>query len=218
MTKGKLKIFFGYSAGVGKTYAMLSEGHRMQEQGIDIVLGYFEPHEKPDTLKLAEGFERIPLKEMEYKGIILKEFDIDAALKRHPSYIMIDELAHTNAIGSKNRKRYLDVIELLNNGINVYTTVNVQHLEGVNDLIDAKTNVDVSERIPDELFDLADEIAMIDIEPNELIERMKVGKIYKTNRIQVALSNFFKYDNLVSLREITMREMADKLEKQKIMV
>lgn len=214
-TRGKLKIFFGYSAGVGKTYAMLTEGWRLKRQGVDVVIGYFEPHARPETMKLAEGFETIPLKEIDYKGILLKEFDVDQAILRKPQYILVDELAHTNAYGSKNRKRYLDVLELLNNGINVYTTVNVQHLESLNDIVDSKTQVDVSERIPDDIFDLAEEISIIDIEPVDLIERMKAGKIYKSGRINVALENFFKYDNLSSLRELTMRKMADRIEKQK---
>lgn len=215
MCKGKLKIFFGYCAGVGKTYAMLREGHRLQKEGVDVVLGYFEPHARPDTMRLAEGFEQIPLKEINYRGILLKEFDVDLAIKRHPQVILVDELAHTNAQGSKNRKRYLDVLELLNNGINVYTTVNVQHIESLNDIVGSKTEIDVSERIPDSVFDLADEISIIDLEPAELIERMKAGKIYNLKRINVALENFFKHENLSSLRELTMRKMADRIETQK---
>ncbi len=215
MQRGRLKIFFGYSAGVGKTYAMLLEAQRLKKEGIDVIIGYFEPHQRPETIRLTNGLYMLPLKELEYKGIALREFDVDLAIKRNPEYILVDELAHTNAYGSKNRKRYLDVLELLNNGINVYTTVNVQHLETLNDIIGSKTSVDVTERIPDDIFDLADEISIIDLEPNELIERMQAGKIYKRERIDLALSNFFKEDNLSLLRELTMRRMADRIEKQK---
>lgn len=182
MQKGKLKIFFGYSAGVGKTYAMLKAAQDLKSLGIDVVIGYLEPHDRPETLKMAEGLERLPLKELSHGGILLKEFDVDAALARRPQLLLVDELAHTNAAGSKNRKRYLDVEEVINSGIDVYTTVNVQHIEGLHDTVDSATSVDVNERIPDEIFDYADELALIDIEPTDLIERMKEGKIYKKNR------------------------------------
>ena len=214
MEKGKLKIFFGYSAGVGKTYAMLKAAQEAKQEGVDVVVGYLEPHDRPETLKMAEGLERLPLKELSYKGIDLKEFDVDAAIKRRPQLLLVDELAHTNAPGSKNSKRYLDVEELVNNGINVYTTVNVQHIEGLHDTVDSATSVDVNERIPDEIFDYADEVALIDIEPTELIERMREGKIYKKNRAVTALENFFKTDNLSVLRELSMRRSADRIEKQ----
>lgn len=165
MQKGKLKIFFGYSAGVGKTYAMLKAAQDLKSLGIDVVIGYLEPHDRPETLKMAEGLERLPLKELSHGGILLKEFDVDAALARRPQLLLVDELAHTNAAGSKNRKRYLDVEEVINSGIDVYTTVNVQHIEGLHDTVDSATSVDVNERIPDEIFDYADELALIDIEP-----------------------------------------------------
>ena len=215
MEKGKLKIFFGYVAGVGKTYAMLQEAHRLKKQGVDVIIGYFEPHERKDTMDLTKGLEALPLKDIEYKGITLKEFDVDAAIKRKPEYILVDELAHTNVIGSKNRKRYLDVLELLNNGINVYTTLNVQHLESLNDIIGEETTINVNERIPDEIFALADEISIIDLEPPLIIERMKQGKIYKKEKIELALNNFFKIDNLSLLRELSMRSLADKIEVDK---
>lgn len=214
MEKGKLKIFFGYSAGVGKTYAMLKAAQELKKDGEDVVIGYLEPHDRPDTMKMAEGLEALPLKQISYKGITLKEFDVDVALERRPRLILVDELAHTNAPGSKNRKRYLDVEELINNGIDVYTTVNVQHIEGLHDLVDSATSVDVNERIPDEIFDYADEVALIDIEPTELIERMKDGKIYKKNKAVFALENFFGVDNLSALRELSMRRGADRIEKQ----
>ena len=216
MTRGKLKIFFGYSAGVGKTYAMLKVAHETinEEKVIDIVIGYVEPHDRIDTIRMADGIESIPIKNIEYNGINLKELDIDAALLRHPDIILIDELAHTNAIGSKNTKRYLDVLELLNNGIDVWTTVNVQHIEGLHDVIDGVTFIDVNERVPDEIFDYAEEVVLVDIEPLDLIERMINGKIYKKTHAINALNNFFKTDNLSSLREIFMRRSADRIEKR----
>lgn len=214
MERGKLKIFFGYSAGVGKTYAMLKAAQEARADGEDVIIGYLEPHDRPDTLKMAEGLPVLPLKNIDYKGITLKEFDVDAALECRPQIILVDELAHTNAIGSKNQKRYLDVEELINNGINVWTTVNVQHIEGLHDLIDSATSVDVNERIPDEIFDYADEVVLVDIEPEALIQRMREGKIYNKTHAAMALENFFRTDNLSSLRELFMRRNADRIEKQ----
>lgn len=214
MKKGKLKIFFGYSAGVGKTYAMLKAAQEAKKNGTDVVIGYLEPHDRPETTAMAKGLEVLPLKVVSYKGIILKEFDVDAAIKRCPQILLVDELAHTNVEGSKNRKRYLDVEELLNNGINIWTTVNVQHIEGLHDLVDSTTSVDVNERIPDEIFDYADEVVLIDIEPAELIERMREGKIYNKTQAALALENFFQTEQLSSLREMYLRRNADRIEKQ----
>ncbi len=213
MERGKLKIFFGYSAGVGKTYAMLKAAQERKAEGVDVVIGYLEPHDRPETTRMAEGLETLPLRSIDYKGITLREFDVDGAIKRRPDILLVDELAHTNAIGSKNAKRYLDVEELVNSGINVWTTVNVQHIEGLHDIVDSATSVDVSERIPDEIFDYADEVVLIDIEPEALIERMREGKIYSKSRAATALENFFKTDNLSSLRELFMRRNADRIEK-----
>lgn len=214
MEKGRLKIFFGYAAGVGKTYAMLTAAREKQKEGVDVVIGYIEPHDRPDTLALTAGLEALPLREWKYRGIALREFDVDAALARRPRLILVDELAHTNAPGSKNRKRWLDVVELLNDGIDVYTTVNVQHIEGLHDEVGAATEVDVGERVPDEIFDYADEVALIDIEPADLIERLREGKIYPKTRAATALAHFFSAENLSSLRELFMRRSADRLEKQ----
>lgn len=214
MERGKLKIFFGYSAGVGKTYAMLKAAHEAKERGVDVVVGYIEPHDRPETKKMAEGFEVLPLRQIEYKGIILNEFDVDAAIARKPQILLVDELAHTNAAGSKNKKRYLDVEELINNGLDVWTTVNVQHIEGLHDIVDNGTSVDVNECIPDEIFDYADEVVLVDIEPTELIERMREGKIYKKTHAAIALENFFRTDNLSLLRELFMRRNADRIEKR----
>lgn len=214
MERGKLKIFFGYCAGAGKTYAMLKAAQEAKKQGVNVVIGYLEPHDRPETTAMAEGLDSLPLKVVSYKGITLKEFDVDGAIKAHPELILVDELAHTNAPGSKNRKRYLDVEELVNNGIDVWTTVNVQHIESLHDLVDGATSVDVSERIPDEIFDYADEVVLIDVEPETLIERMKDGKIYKPTQAQTALKNFFNSENLSSLRELFLRRGADRIEKQ----
>ena len=214
MEKGKLKIFFGYSAGVGKTYAMLKAGRDSLNAGEDIILGYIEPHDRADTMALTVGFPYIPVKEINYKGIKINEFDIDAAIERHPSIILVDELAHTNAPGSRNNKRYLDVVELLNNGIDVWTTVNVQHIEGLHDLVDDATAVDVSETVPDEIFDYSDEVVLIDIEPIDLIDRMREGKVYKKTKAKIALENFFNENNLATLRELFLRRGADRIEKQ----
>lgn len=214
MERGKLKIFFGYCAGAGKTYAMLKAAQEAKKQGVNVVIGYLEPHDRPDTAAMAEGLDSLPLKVVSYKGITLKEFDVDAAIKARPELILVDELAHTNAPGSKNRKRYLDVEELINNGIDVWTTVNVQHIESLHDVVGGATSVDVSERIPDEIFDYADEVVLIDVEPETLIERMKEGKIYKPAQARTALNNFFNGDNLSALRELFLRRGADRIEKQ----
>lgn len=211
MKKGSLKIFFGYAAGVGKTYAMLKAAHQAQKQGIDIIVGYIERHTRPDTLALLEGLEQLPNKEIDYKGIKLKEFDLDAALKRHPQIILVDELAHTNAAGCRHIKRYQDVEELLRAGIDVYTTVNVQHLESLNDLVASITHVAVSERIPDSVFDSADQVELVDIEPDDLIARLQSGKVYRKNQASRALDHFFTRDNLAALREIALRRTADRL-------
>lgn len=212
--KGHLKIFFGYAAGVGKTYAMLEAAHQAQKQGVDVVAGYIERHTRPDTLALLDGLEQLPVKNVEYKGIALKEFDLDAALKRRPALLLVDELAHSNAAGCRHAKRYQDVEELLRAGIDVYTTVNVQHLESLNDLVASITHIAVSERIPDSVFDSADQVELVDIEPDDLISRLQSGKVYKKTQAFQALGNFFKKDNLAALREIAMRRTADRLSRK----
>lgn len=209
--QGRLKIFFGYAAGVGKTYAMLEAAHQASAQGVDVVVGYIERHTRPDTLALLDGLEQLPNKQIDYKGIRLKEFDLDAALKRHPQILLVDELAHSNAAGCRHVKRYQDVEELLHAGIDVYTTVNVQHLESLNDLVASITHVAVSERIPDSVFDSADQVELVDIEPDDLILRLQSGKVYQKNQASRALDHFFTRDNLAALREIAMRRTADRL-------
>ena len=211
MEKGKLKIYFGYCAGVGKTYTMLKDAHELLKERVDVIIGYIEPHDRKDTTALTDGLEVLPLKKIEYKGITLHEFDVDAAIKRNPQVILIDELAHTNAITSHNKKRYQDIIELLNHGINVWTTLNVQHLDGLNDSLRNTLGVDVKETVPDSVFDQANEVKIIDIEPADLFERFKEGKIYGKKVINVALQNFFTYDHLFALRELCLRRSADRL-------
>lgn len=212
--RGKLKIFFGYAAGVGKTYAMLDAAHAAKKVGVDVVVGYIEPHTRPETLALLDGLELLPKLEVEYKGITLKEFDLDGALERKPELILVDELAHTNAQGLRHKKRYSDIEELLSAGIDVYTTVNVQHIESLNDIVASITHVVVKERVPDRFFNDAFQVELIDIEPSELIDRLNAGKIYKKNQIKKALNNFFSKENLAALREIALRETADRVNKE----
>ena len=209
--QGRLKIFFGYAAGVGKTYAMLKAAHRAKDQGVDVAVGYVEKHTRPDTLALLDGLEQLPTLKVEYKGIVLNEFDLDAALKRRPQLLLVDELAHSNAAGCRHTKRYQDVEELLRAGIDVYTTVNVQHLESLNDLVASITQVAVNERIPDSVFDSADQVELVDIEPDDLILRFQTGKVYQGSQASRALNHFFTKDNLVALREIALRRTADRL-------
>ncbi len=208
---GKLKIFFGYAAGVGKTYAMLDDAQEQQKSGVDVVVGYVEPHTRPETLGLLEGLAILPPKIISYRNIELKEFDLDAALERKPQLILVDELAHSNSSGVRNKKRFQDIEELLNEGIDVYTTVNVQHLESLNNVVSDITKVTVHETVPDYIFDRAEMIRIIDIEPDELLKRFKEGKIYRPERAKTAMNNFFAMENLRILREIAMRKVADRI-------
>lgn len=212
--RGRLKIFFGYAAGVGKTFAMLEAAQEAKKSGIDVVAGYIEPHTRIETLRLLEGLEVLPSLKVEHNGITLNEFDIDSALERKPQLILVDELAHSNADKCRHVKRYQDIQELINNGINVFTTVNVQHIESLNDIVASITGVIVRERIPDSVFDDADQVELVDIEPDDLIERLNQGKIYKTNQAKRALVNFFTKEKLVALREIALRRTADAVNKK----
>ncbi|SHO43729.1 sensor histidine kinase [Anaerocolumna xylanovorans] len=209
--RGRLKIYFGYAAGVGKTSSMLRDAHAVQKDGIDVVAGYIEPHARPETMALLEGLENIPSLEITYKGIILKEFDLDSALHRKPKLILVDELAHTNAEICRHQKRYQDIEELLHAGIDVFTTLNVQHIESLNDVVAAITGIIVRERIPDSVFDSADQVELVDLEPDELIERLHKGKIYCEEQAQHTLSNFFTKEKLTALREIALRRTADQV-------
>ncbi|MEA4963421.1 sensor histidine kinase KdpD [Lutispora sp.] len=208
---GKLKIFFGYAAGVGKTYAMLDYAQNQLKSGIDVVAGYIEPHTRPETMQLLSGLPVLPPKIINHKNIQLKEFDLDAALSRKPELILVDELAHSNAWGVRNKKRYQDIEELLNAGIDVCTTINVQHIESLNDVVQDITKVTVRETVPDYIFDNADNVKLIDIEPDELLRRFEEGKIYKPERAKTAMKNFFTRENLCLLREIAMRKAADRI-------
>lgn len=209
--RGKLKVFLGYCAGVGKTFAMLDDAHDLKKNGVDVVAGYIEPHVRPETQAMSEGIEQIPPLMVDYKGVKLREFDLDAALKRKPKVLLVDELAHTNAEGLRHKKRYQDIDELLKAGINVYTTVNIQHLESLNDLVGNISGIRVKETIPDRVFDEADQVEVIDIEPDDLIDRLKEGKIYKKGQAERALENFFTREKLIALREIALRRTADRV-------
>ena len=209
--KGHLKIFFGYAAGVGKTYSMLKAAHAAKHRGIDVVCGYIEPHRRTQTAALMNGLENIPPLKIMHNSIELREFDIDAAMAKHPQLILVDELAHTNADGCRHSKRYQDIQELLAAGIDVYTTVNVQHIESLNDLVASITGITVRERIPDSVFDDADQVELVDIEPQELIDRLKSGNVYSEVQAQRAADNFFTVENLTALREIALRRCADRV-------
>ncbi|WP_265458084.1 sensor histidine kinase [Enterococcus sp. HY326] len=206
--RGRLRVFFGFAAGVGKTYAMLQEAQELQQLGRDVLVGYVEPHDRPETNKLLQGLPQLAAKDVTYRGITLKEFDVDQALAIKPEIILVDELAHTNAPGSRNKKRYQDVEELLQAGINVLTTMNVQHLESLNDLVDDITGVEVQETVPDTVLKQAS-IKVVDIEPEELIERLAEGKIYAAGNARKALENFFSLDKLDQLRGLAIQRASD---------
>ena len=206
--KGKLKIFFGMAAGVGKTFSMLTEGRRMHQAGTDVIIGYLESHQRKDTDELAAGMPLVPRMKLEYRGKVLEEMDLDAVLSRKPALVLVDELAHTNAPGARNRTRYQDVLELIEAGIDVYTTVNVQHLEGFADTVEEITGISIVERIPDSVFDIAEQVVLIDISPEELLKRLSEGKVYLGDRAQTAAENFFKKSTLTALREMALRHTA----------
>src|ERR1035437_2199495 len=211
-SKAKLKIFLGYAPGVGKTYSMLEQARSLKARGIDVVVGVVETHKRADTAALLEGLEVLPLKEINYKGVVLKEFDLESALKRAPKVILIDELAHSNAPGFTHLKRYQDVEDLITNGIDVYTTVNIQHFESVNDVVAGVTGVKVQETVPDSMLDEAGEVEIVDIPIEELHLRLKEGKAYIPEQAKKAVEQYFKRSNLLALREITLRRVATKLD------
>lgn len=211
---GKFKIYVGLSAGVGKSYRMLLEAHELVKNKIDILVGFIETHGREETHKLLDGLPFIPRKITYYKGKELEEFDIDKVIKLRPEVVIVDELAHTNAPGSRHDKRYQDVEELLYNGINVISALNIQHIESLNRVVQEITGVEVKETVPDRIIALADEVVNIDLTADELISRLKEGKIYKKEKIESALNNFFKKENLLQLRELALREVADQVEKK----
>ncbi|NVO10401.1 MAG: sensor histidine kinase KdpD [Bacteroidales bacterium] len=212
--RGKLKIFFGMCAGVGKTFTMLQSAHADKSKGIDIVIGYIESHNRSETNELINGLELVPRKKYEYKGSLLQEVDIDAIIARKPHVVLIDEFAHTNAPGSRHLKRYQDVIEILDSGIDVYTTVNVQHIESRSDTVAQITGITIRETLPDEVFESADDIELVDITPDELLQRFSEGKVYAPERSREAIQNFFRKGNITALREMALRIVADRVDKQ----
>jgi two-component system sensor histidine kinase KdpD len=212
--RGKLKIFFGASAGVGKTYAMLSAARQHAPHGTDIVVGVVETHGRKETEALLAGLEILPVKEVHYRDKVLKEFDIDGALARKPALILMDELAHSNVPGSRHPKRWQDVDELLAAGIDVYSTINVQHLETLNDIVGGITGIRVWETVPDHVFDAADEVVLVDLPPDELLQRLKDGKVYLPHQAERAIRNFFRKGNLIALRELALRRTADRVDDQ----
>jgi two-component system, OmpR family, sensor histidine kinase KdpD len=214
--RGHLKVFIGMAPGVGKTYRMLQEGVAEAESGRDVVIGYLEPHGRSDTLAQADGLEVIPRRDVVYRGRKLTEMDLPAVLARHPELCLIDELAHTNAPGVEHEKRFEDVRDVIDAGIDVFSTVNVQHLESLNDQVAQLTGAHVRETIPDAVLSAADEVVLIDLTPEALIARLRAGKVYRPDRVQAALNNFFKIENLAALRETALRQVAEDVEVKRL--
>ena len=212
--RGKFKIYIGMSAGVGKTYRMLQEAHQLLEAGVDVRIGYIETHGRPDTEALLEGLPVVPLRKLFYKGKELEEMDTQAIINLHPEIVIVDELAHTNIEGSGNPKRWQDVMQILEAGISVISAVNIQHIEGLNESVQEITGVEIRERIPDSVLAMADEVVNIDLTAEELITRLKAGKIYKPDKVALALNNFFKTENILQLRELALKEVALRVEKK----
>ena len=210
--RGHYRILLGMAAGVGKTYRMLQEGRQAQEEAGDVVIGYLEPHDRPETAALAEGLEVVPRLRSEHGALELDEMDVDAVVARSPDLALIDELAHTNANGMRNEKRYQDIEEALAAGIDVISTVNIQHLESLNDAVFEVTGVRVRETFPDRVLEQADEVVLVDLSPEALRTRLEAGKVYTKERAEVALLNFFRIDNLSALRELALREVAEDVE------
>jgi two-component system sensor histidine kinase KdpD len=211
--RGRLKLYIGFAAGVGKTYRMLEEAQALRERGVDIVLAFVETHGRPETAALCEGLEVIPRRKVEYRGVVAEEMDLDAVLARKPQIAVVDEIPHTNVPGSKNRKRYQDVLEILDHGINVIGALNIQHLETLHDLVERVTNVAVRETVPDSFLKEADQVVNLDLAVEDLLERMRAGKIYAPEKVQWALEHFFKDQNLSTLRELALREVAESVER-----
>lgn len=212
--KGRLKIYIGMSAGVGKTYRMLQEAHAMLKNGINVAVGYAETHGRKETEYLLEGLPVIPRREAFYKGKLLQELDVSSVIILHPEWVIIDELAHSNIPGSRNEKRFQDVIDILDAGINVITAVNIQHIESINDEVRKITGVEVKERVPDKFLRMADEVVNIDLTSEELIARLKEGKIYDKEKVKQALDNFFQAEKILQLRELALKEVATQVERK----
>ncbi len=216
MERGHYRILLGMAAGVGKTYRMLLEGRQAQEDGRDVVIGYLEPHDRPETTALAEGLEVVPRLRAQHGTLELEEMDVDAVISRRPELALIDELAHTNAAGMRHEKRWQDIEEVLGAGIHVTSTVNVQHLESLNDAIFELTEIRVRETFPDRTLEEADEVVLVDLSPEELQQRLRAGKVYPKERAEIALDNFFRADKLAALRELALREVAQDVETRRI--
>ena len=212
--RGKFKVYIGMSAGVGKTYRMLQEAHQLSDAGVDIRIGYVETHGRMETEALIDGLTLIPRRKLFYKGKELDEMDTQTIINQHPEIVIVDELAHTNIEGSTNPKRWQDVMQILDAGISVISAVNIQHLEGINEQVQTITGVEIQERIPDSVLAMADEVVNIDLTADDLIERLKAGKIYRPDKIAAALGNFFTHDNLLQLRELALKEVAMRVEKK----
>lgn len=212
--RGKFKVYIGMSAGVGKTYRMLQEAHQLFEAGVDIRIGYVETHGRVETEALVDGLILIPRRKLFYKGKELEEMDTQTIINQHPEIVIVDELAHTNIEGSANPKRWQDVMQILDAGISVISAVNIQHLEGINEQVQTITGVEIQERIPDSVLAIADEVVNIDLTADDLLERLKAGKIYRSDKIAAALGNFFTHDNLLQLRELALKEVAMRVEKK----
>ena len=211
--RGRLKVYVGFAAGVGKTYRMLEEAHALRRRGVDVVVAFVETHGRADTAALLDGLEVVARKKVEYRGVSVEEMDVDVVLARKPAVAVVDEIPHTNAPGSRNRKRWQDVLELLDAGTNVIAALNVQHLESLNDLVERNTGVRVRETVPDRFLKEADQVVNLDLAVEDLQERMKSGKIYAPDKVPAAIENFFKSRNLATLRELALREVAESLDR-----
>jgi two-component system sensor histidine kinase KdpD len=212
--RGKFKVYIGMSAGVGKTFRMLQEAHALMKNGVDVQIGYIETHGRSETQALIAGLPIIPRRTLFYKGKELEEMDLQAVINAHPEVVIIDELAHSNIEGSKNEKRWQDVVDVLNAGVNVISAMNIQHIESLNEEIEKITGVEIKERVPDKVLQMADEVVNIDLTADELIARMKEGKIYDKSKIEIALRNFFQADTILQLREIALKEVATQVERK----
>src|SRR6201999_1407522 len=214
--RGRYKVFLGMAAGVGKTYRMLQEGRAAQEAGRDVVVAYLEPHDRPETAAQAAGLEQLPRRRLEYRGAEIEEMDLPAIFLRAPDLCLIDELAHTNAPGAEHRKRYEDIEDVLDAGIDVFSTVNVQHLESLNDRVFELTGVRARETFPDRVLRDADEIVLVDLTPEALIQRLREGRVYPPERVAASLNGFFRVENLAALREVALREVAEEVESKRV--
>jgi len=211
--RGRLKVYIGFAAGVGKTYRMLEEAHDLKKRGVDVVLGFIETHGRSETAELLEGLEYVPRRKVEYRGLMVEEMDVDAVVERRPQVALVDEVAHTNSPGSRNRKRYQDVLDILDAGINVICAFNVQHLETLKDVVERVTGVVIRETVPDSFLKQADQVVNLDLAAEDLLDRLRAGKIYDQQKVEWALAHFFKHENLATLRELALREVAESLDR-----